>query len=252
MSLNYLQQHLGVWQGWFRSYDAHGQLLGQKASEISFRELAPQVYEQVNRYGSQCQRWVYHSLAAGLKFFPDGSFSNGQIQLAPFSGFAVEQGFLWLHHKARLVQQWDPQGQTTGFTTILEGRGQPAPQELPPWDGSGLSGTWIGTSLTYPADGWQPESGSLRVTDLQSWWQTLTPAGVVRCFPGQLVAIYPARLPMPTLTRERHFRLQLGWLATPEHYLHLCRSYNSQGTWSQVSLWHFQREKIPAPAGIPV
>jgi len=241
MSLSYLAQHLGIWQGWFREYDPQGQFVGHKASEITFQELAPHTYEQVNRYRSQTQRWVYTSLAAGVKFFAEGSFSNGQIQLAPFTGFAVEQGFLWQDRKARLVQQWDPQGYVTQFTTILEARHQAVSANVSSWDGEPLSGVWVGTSTTYAADSWNPESGSLTLQDLTSWWREPTPNPVIRYFPGQMVAIYPCRLPIPTLHRERHFCVQWGWLPQPDHYCHLIRRYNAEGTWADVTLWHFTR-----------
>jgi len=241
MSLDDLRLHLGSWQGWFRDYDAEGRFLGQKASEITFRELAPHTYEQVNRYGSQSQRWVYTSLAAGLRFFPEGSFSNGQIQLAPFSGFAVEQGFLWQDHKARLVQQWDPQGQVSQFTTILEDRDPGSPREVRDWQGQGLEGSWTGTSITYGADSWHPESGSALIPDLLAWWQAYTPNPRIRYFPGQMVAVYPPALPMPTQHRHREFAVQLGWLPQPDHYCHLIRRYNREGTWQDVTLWHLTK-----------
>ncbi|GAB4218082.1 MAG: hypothetical protein OHK0012_25340 [Synechococcales cyanobacterium] len=253
MSLAFLQTHLGVWQGWFSECGPAGVVRGLKSSEIIFRLLAPEVIEQVNRYGEEhghtdteqtdaeqpewgpAQRWVYTSLAAGLKFFADGSFSNGQIQLAPFSGFAVEQGFLWGDAKVRLVQQWDADGQVIQFTTIREARGSRPPQTPPPWQGDGLRGTWTGTATTYLADGWNPEQQAItgQWSD-QGCSFVRDPTATYVYFPGQIVAIFPAQLPMPTRHRDRQFALHLGWLADDRHYFHLTRRYNSEGTWQDV------------------
>ncbi|MFS8830507.1 DUF3598 family protein, partial [Synechococcus sp. R8-2] len=140
-----LALHLGVWHGLFSNYrpTAGGwELGGQKRSLITFEALAPSsssgspaagsAIRQTNAYyplqGSptpeSSQSWVYQDFSPGLRFFPDGSFSNGRLQLAPFSDFAVEQGFLWGDRKARLVQQWDAQGRLVEVTAILERRGQ--------------------------------------------------------------------------------------------------------------------------------
>ena len=249
-----LALHLGEWHGLFSDYrpTAHGgwELVGQKRSLITFEALELGAIRQTNAYypleGSpnptSRQSWVYRDFSPGLRFFPDGSFSNGRLQLAPFSDFAVEQGFLWGDRKARVVQQWDAQGCLARVTVISERRGQPLD---PVADCSPLSkerlraclqGRWRGIAQSFSAaDSLLSETH----VDLSEWASPWDP------LPGGLWMGGPDPLPIPTLHRDRRFSLSLSWFPEgPEgrHLLRLVRDYDERGAWQRVTLVRLERD----------
>ncbi len=248
-----LALHLGEWHGLFSEYrpTAHGwELVGQKRSLITFEALDLGAIRQTNAYyplqGSPTpesrQSWVYQDFSPGLRFFPDGSFSNGRLQLAPFGDFAVEQGFLWGDRKARVVQQWDPQGRLVGVTVILERRGQalePAadfPSLTNKQLGAALQKRWRGIAQSFSAaDSLLSET----YVDLSEWASLWDP------LPGGLWITGPDPLPIPTLHRDRHFCVSLGWFPEgPEgrHLLRLVRDYDERGAWQRVTLMRLERD----------
>lgn len=248
-----LALHLGEWHGLFSEYrpTAHGwELVGQKRSLITFEALDRDAIRQTNAYypleGSpnptSRQSWVYRDFSPGLRFFPDGSFSNGRLQLAPFSDFAVEQGFLWGDRKARLVQQWDAQGRLVEVTAILERRGQALD---PVADCAPLSreqlraclqGRWRGIAQSFSAaDSLLSETH----VDLSEWASPWDP------LPGGLWMGGPDPLPIPTLHRDRRFSVSLSWFPEgPEgrHLLRLVRDYDERGAWQRVTLVRLERD----------
>ncbi len=250
-----LALHLGTWQGLFSNYrpTAHGwELAGQKRSLITFEALDLGGIRQTNAYypleGSPTpeshQSWVYQDFSPGLRFFPDGSFSNGRLQLAPFGDFAVEQGFLWGDCKARLVQQWDAQGRLVGVTVILERRGQALdlaanfPSLTKAQLSLALQGRWRGIAQSFSA----PDS-LLSETEVcfsePDWISPWDP------LPGGLWIGGPDPLPIPTLHRDRRFSVSLGWFPEgPEgrHLLHLVRDYDERGAWQRVTLIRLERD----------
>jgi hypothetical protein len=251
-----LALHLGEWHGLFFDYrpTAHGgwELVGQKRSLITFEALELGAIRQTNAYypleGSpnptSRQSWVYRDFSPGLRFFPDGSFSNGRLQLAPFSDFAVEQGFLWGDRKARLVQQWDAQGRLVEVTAILERRGQPLD---PVADCSPLSkerlraclqGRWRGIAQSFAV-----AEGRFAQTEVDcsgaEWLSNWDP------LPGGLWIGGPDPLPIPTLHRDRRFSVSLSWFPEgPEgrHLLRLVRDYDERGAWQRVTLVRLERD----------
>ncbi|MFT0813758.1 DUF3598 family protein [Synechococcus sp. OH20] len=250
-----LALHLGEWHGLFCEYrpTAHGwELVGQKRSLITFEALDLGGIRQTNAYyppqGSPTpesrQSWVYEDFSPGLRFFPDGSFSNGRLQLAPFGDFAVEQGFLWGDRKARLVQQWDPQGRLVGVTVILERRGQALdlaadfPSLTKAQLGLALQGRWRGIAQSFSAVDSLPSE-----TEVQFWGEEET--GIRAPLPGGLWMGGPDPLPIPTLHRDRRFSVSLGWFPEgPEgrHLLRLVRDYDEGGAWQRVTLTRLERD----------
>lgn len=248
-----LALHLGEWHGLFSEYrpTAHGwELVGQKRSLITFEALDRDAIRQTNAYypleGSPTptsrQSWVYQDFSPGLRFFPDGSFSNGRLQLAPFGDFAVEQGFLWGERKARVVQQWDPQGRLVRVTVILERRGQVLdlgadfPALTQAQLGEALQGRWRGIAQSFSAaDSLLSETH----VDLSEWASPWDP------LPGGLWIGGPDPLPIPTLHRDRRFSLSLSWFPEgPEgrHLLRLVRDYDEGSAWQRVTLMRLERD----------
>lgn len=249
-----LALHLGEWHGLFSDYrpTAHGgwELVGQKRSLITFEALELGAIRQTNAYypleGSpnptSRQSWVYRDFSPGLRFFPDGSFSNGRLQLAPFSDFAVEQGFLWGDRKARLVQQWDAQGCLARVTVILERRGQALdlvadfPSVTQAQLSAALQGRWRGIAQSFSAVDSLPSE-----TEVQFWGETETRDPL----PGGLWVGGPDPLPIPTLHRDRRFSVSLSWFPEgPEgrHLLRLVRDYDERGAWQRVTLVRLERD----------
>ncbi|MEN9202394.1 MAG: DUF3598 family protein [Thermostichus sp. DG_1_6_bins_120] len=252
-----LALHLGEWHGFFSTYQptaAGWQLSGQKCSRIRFEALGTDGtggIRQTNSYyplqGSprpgSCHSWVYQDFSAGLRFFPEGSFSNGRVQRAPFSDFAVEQGFLWQDRKARVVQQWDPQGHLVQVTTILERRGQ-LPElaaELFPLSKEELrerlQGEWWGVAQSFSSLDYRLQETEVHFcgTAWLSHWDPL---------PGGLWIGGTDPLPTTTAAGERSFSVSLSWFPQPERcqeVLRLIRDYDARGAWQGVTLIRAQK-----------
>ncbi len=248
-----LALHRGQWNGLFRQYTPDLVCLSIKKSLITFEEPEPGLIRQTNSYdGSAPQSWEYQSFATGLRFFEAGSFSNGRVQLAPFSAFATEQGFLWHDRKARIVQLFDPQGQPTSFTTICEARHGPLLDPIPVQ----LLGAWHGTAQILTPDWPEPEVAQTQdlwtgtdhqvrrvshlgaqVTEQQG---TLTASGVhlgsdrYWVFAEGLMARSPAQLPITG--SKKSFEIEIFWWLSPTQRLRLLRGYDQRGTWHRVAL----------------
>lgn len=240
-ALDGLAQHLGQWQGRFLQLDPISlHPISQRQSLISFERRSEGSIRQTNIYygpeeridaAQPGQSWVYTDLSPGIRFFPDGSFSNGRLQLAPFSEFGAEQGFLWGDRKARVVTLFNRQGQLSGLTVILEVRREWQPQDQawisacldPHW----LHRPWQGQQLRYTTTDLSPSQNSIRIS----------PDHVQdpRFLIGNLWMSGARQVPDPLQQRERSFRLELGWMPEPGVYLQLIREYDPQGAWSQIS-----------------
>ncbi|NJM00404.1 MAG: DUF3598 family protein [Synechococcaceae cyanobacterium RM1_1_27] len=235
-----LALHLGSWQGIFRDYDGSSLTLkSQKRSIITFTQPEPGSIHQSNIYlpmeadptqpegSGSSMGWLYRNYAAGLRFFQDGSFSNGRVQLAPFSDFGLEQGFLYQDQKARVVLLFDPAGSLTGLTTILETRDTLPALNPPSLTPEHLLGSWHGQATTFDAQDYTPTLApiSLTLTTMPTW-----------TFPGRLWIEGTRQLPIPTQHRDRSFAISLGWIPAPGMLRQLVRRYDSTGAWSSVTL----------------
>ncbi len=236
--LDGLAQHLGQWQGRFIQLDpVNLTLLNQRQSLITFERTSEGGIRQTNTYfdleesideSKPGQSWVYHDLAGGLRFFPDGSFSNGRLQRAPFSDFGAEQGFLWQDRKVRVVTQFAPQGQLTGITVILEVRGSWCDQGIPSsvLTPDQLQRAWQGQQIEFTASDLTPTASSTEISPQDN--------SNPHFLPGHLWLSGSQQVPDPLKQRDRRFRLELGWLPDPQLYLQLIREYDSQGAWQRI------------------
>ena len=239
-----LALHMGSWHGIFREYEGSSlhqglRLKSQKRSIITFTQPEPGSIQQTNTYlpmdadptqpevSSSSMGWLYRNYAAGLRFFQDGSFSNGRMQLAPFSDFGLEQGFLYQDQKARVVLLFDQAGSLTGLTTILETRDDRPALDPPPLTSDHLLGSWHGQATTFDAQDYTPtiEPISLTLTTMPTW-----------TLPGRLWIEGILHLPIPTQHRDRSFAISFGWIPEPGILRQVVRRYDSTGAWSSVTL----------------
>jgi Domain of unknown function (DUF3598) len=254
--------HLGQWEGIFTDFSPDTKFIGQKESVILFEEPEPNVIRQINRYpGCADKVWEYRNLSGGLQFFEDGSFSNGRIQLAPFSAFATEQGFLHGDYKARMVHLFDIEGKASGVTVIRETRG---PQQNPaPMHDSleSLLGIWSGEALVLSADWSEAEKFEseliLEKVGVQVHRQskigvhTVDEHGAYKdgfvdfdgyrmvFYPGHMMAISPWQLPL--LSSDKSFLIETGWFIEPRLSHRIIRYYDAKGAWQKTVLIKEQR-----------
>ncbi|MDX2273625.1 MAG: DUF3598 family protein [Cyanobacteriota bacterium] len=254
-----LALHLGTWYGIFSETTFFNQIPTEarhKRSQIIFEQPQPEVISQSNAYlpveaenedlFPSANPWYYQNFSAGLRFFEEGSFSNGRVQLAPFSDFATEQGFLFENQKMRVVQQFDSQGRISAITTIQEARGENSQAWLSqqiaslaePVDSSTAlseffaeyeNSRWHGSATTLTADHYTPSQQSVTL---------IMGRGNDFCWLAapRLLLRSPQILPIPTTHRDRHFQIELIWLPNPEYYLGLIRRYDRQGAWQDITL----------------
>ena len=121
-----LLQNLGEWQGSFTRFSLQGEVLEDTPTVVSFEGLNNnQTMRQIVRRfpANQPQNekiLEYSSLGRGILLFENGAFSQGSIQLAPFSEFGAELGLIDGDRRLRLVQLFDPNGQLDRITLIRE------------------------------------------------------------------------------------------------------------------------------------
>jgi Domain of unknown function (DUF3598) len=252
-----LAMHLGRWEGIFADFSPDARFLSQKESVILFEEPEPNMIRQTNRYpGCEDKVWEYQDLSRSLQFFEDGSFSNGRVQLAPFSAFAAEQGFLHGDYKARMVHLFDTDGKASAITTIQEVRGsyqEPASIHNPL---ESLLGIWRGEALVLFPDWPEPEKfeselilekvgGQVRRQSkigmhTVDWSGTVEDESVnfdsyrMVFYPGNLLAISPWQLPL--FSSDKSFFVETGWFIEPRLCLRMIRHYDPKGAWQRTML----------------
>src|SRR5689334_3333436 len=107
-----LLQNLGEWQGSFTRFSPQGNLLEDIKSVVSLEGLNENktIRQIVRREGQEDLVLEYSSLARTTLFFENGAFSQGSIQLAPFTEFGAELGLIHENCRLRLVQLFDKNG----------------------------------------------------------------------------------------------------------------------------------------------
>lgn len=197
-------------------------------------------------------------------FFDTGAFSKGSLQLAPFSEFGAEYGFVAENRRLRFVQLYDRQGYLSSLTLIREFRSGTDAWERPALTVAQLLGQWQGNACTVYAD-WQPSdtcTTHLTITDLgdgrlekqlsfgdRSLTSTARIAGNSLHFDEGLTPRKVLFLPDGTssntplhVTHRQPFFVEVGWLVTNTERQRLIRSYNDKGEW--VSATHVIEHRV--------
>lgn len=173
---NFLK-NLGEWQGSFTSVSTEGELLDSTSSILNLEGLENNqlVRFRLRRFapGGDNQPPLsdyvqeYRSLGKQI-IFETGAFSKGSLQLAPFTEFGAEYGFVAENRRLRFVQLYDSQGSLSSLTLIREFKSGTDARERPLLTLEQLLGRWEGTACTAYSD-WRPletYATSLEVKDI--------------------------------------------------------------------------------------
>jgi hypothetical protein len=254
-------QNLGVWEGSFTNFSPQGMLLNDTSSRLCLEGLNNNqtVRLTLNRSGKDDVIREFMSVGGGLLFFENGSFSEGLIQLGPFSEFGGELAFNHENHRLRLVQLFDKNGQLSGLTLIREHLAGTPASERPPLQIQDLLGEWRGQAVTIYRDLRSPDIYSttlkIQLDDTGRLMQstsfgdriitsTASIKGSIILFdqdPQKQVQVLllpngaSATSPLKVQLRQPLF-LEAGWLIQPNLRQRMIRSYNEKGEWVSLTL----------------
>ncbi|MCL1474938.1 DUF3598 family protein [Argonema antarcticum] len=259
-----LLENLGEWQGSFTRLSPQGELLEDTSTMVSLEGLNNnQTIRQIIRRFLSSQEveekvLEYSSLGRNILFFDNGAFSQGSIQLAPFSEFGAELGLIDGSRRLRLVEMFDKSGQLERLTLIREklaGAMTPERSHLTPVD---LLGEWRGEAVTIYPDWRSLDTYStklqLHLDNDGRLVQNLTFGDRIISSTGRIdgsiiefdrnsqlvqVLLLPdgasCTCPLKVKVGQAFF-LEVGWLLRPDRRQRLIRSYNNKGEWVALTL----------------
>ncbi|MBD2692661.1 DUF3598 family protein [Anabaena catenula] len=255
-----LLQNLGEWQGSFTRYSPQGTLLEDIKSVVSIEGLNNnQTVRQTIRQGDTEQVLEYSSLARSVLFFENGAFSQGSMQLGPFSEFGAELGLIHENRRLRLVELFDKNGKIESLTLIREHLAGTEAVENSPLQVDDLLGEWLGEAVTIYPDWRSPTTFSTTLKlEIDTTGQliqnthfgdrTITSTATIKDSiilfdqnPQKQVQILllpngaSATFPLQAQLRQPLF-LEMGWLITPTLRQRLIRNYDDKGAWISLTL----------------
>ena len=259
---NFLK-NLGEWRGSFTKISSHGEILDSTPSILNLEadDHNQAVLFRLRRFNSgnydsppiQDYQQEYRSLGRQNIFFATGAFSKGTLQLAPFSEFGAEYGFVDDDRRSRLVQLYDPQGNFINLTLIREFRSFTDAYERPQLTVEQLIGNWQGKAHTVYAD--------LRPSETYATYLEIKKIGdgyleQKLSFQSQIIiakariegnkiiseteGIYRQILLLPDgsssnvplqLQLRKPFFVEAGWLVRENERQRLIRNYSDKGEW---------------------
>lgn len=270
---NFLR-NLGEWQGSFTQFSPNGELLESTPSLLLLEGLEgnQKVRLTLRRFSSSAEGAgdgkvselvrEYNCLARDILFFENGAFSQGSMQLAPYSEFGAEFGFVAENRRLRLVQLYNSSGKLSQFTLIREMRAGTNATECPPLTLQQLLGKWQGEAVTLYPDWRAPDTYSTYL----ELHETLSGKVVQRLTFGsgaerktiesigsvseKVLTFNQGALPIQVLLLpdgasatspcqvklHSPFFLEAGWLIKPDWRQRLIRSYNEKGEWISLTL----------------
>ncbi len=269
---NFLK-NLGEWQGSFTKVSIEGELLDSTPSilELSGGEDNQLVTLHLRRFpaGGYTEAPIsdilqeYRSLGKQAVFFATGAFSKGSLQVAPFSEFGAEYGFVAPNRRLRFVQLFDKQGNFTNLILIREFRSGTDAVERPQLDVEQLFGKWEGIAHTFYPD-WQPAesiatslvirelgngrleqelsfsgrkiSSTAKIAGKQIQFEDGTPRRILLLPDGA-----SSNIPLQISHRQPFF-VEAGWLVNDNERQRLMRSYNDKGEW--ISSTHIIEHRV--------
>ncbi|MEP0752961.1 DUF3598 family protein [Trichocoleus sp. Lan] len=259
-----LLQNLGEWQGSFTRLSSTGELQEDTPTVVSLEGLDNNhtIRQIIRRLppGQPPDEKVleYSSLGKSVLFFENGAFSQGSIQLAPFSEFGAELGLIDGNRRLRLVQIFNRDGQLDKITLIREKLADSDVPERPHLTLDQLIGEWQGEAVTIYPDYRSPDtySTTLKVDYEESgnviqqlsfgdriFTSTARMNGnILRFEQGSLpvqVLFLPdgasSNCPLQVKTGQS-FVLEVGWLLKPDLRQRMIRRYSDKGEWISLTL----------------
>jgi hypothetical protein len=257
---NFLK-NLGAWEGTFTQISTDGKLLDSIPSILTLeglednqlvrfrlRRFANNTSEQPTSDRSQ----EYSSLGRQAVFFDTGAFSKGSLQVAPFSEFGAEYGFVGENRRSRLVQLFDKQGAFSSLTLIREVRSGTNATMRPHLTVKQLVGKWKGTAYTCYSEWKDPDTyaTSLEISEIDGSLHHQISFGdriitsSARIDDNQLhfedgatprrILLLPdggsSNTPLQISHRQPFF-VEAGWLLSANERQRLIRNYNEKGEW---------------------
>lgn len=253
--------NLGEWQGSFTRFSPNGELVKNLNSVVSLQGLNNNqtIHQVVSCEGEKDLVLEYSSLGRGVLFFPNGAFSQGTIQLAPFSESGSELGLIHQNRRLRLIQVFDKNGELDNLTLIREHLAGTDKVESTNVTVQSLVGEWQGEALTIYPDLRSPDiystkmqlqinaAGGLDVNFIfpdYTKTSTATIKDSVILFGQQSsnqvqVLLLPdgasATCPRKMQLRQPFF-MEVGWLIEPNLRQRMIRTYNDKGEWISLTL----------------
>lgn len=269
---NFLQ-NLGEWHGSFTNISPTGEIVSDtpstllleglddnKRARLTLRRFAPNPNNPEEPEVNELVR-EYQSFGRDILFFENGAFSQGNIQMAPFSTSGAEFGFINKNRRLRLVELFNSDRSFDKLTLIREKRAGTDAAESPPLTVDALLGEWQGEATTIYPDWRSPDKFPIKMelkiddsgnlTQQISWGETnpqtlfsraridgsilhfdsgSQPVRVI-LLPGGASATVPVKFEL----RKALF-FEAGWLLEPGHRQRLIRSYNDKGEWVSLTL----------------
>lgn len=268
---NFLQ-NLGEWHGSFTQLSTRGEVLQDTPSIISLegfndnktvrlklRRFSPNPSGVGEPEVSELFR-EYQTLGRDILFFENGAFSQGTIQLAPFSECGGEFSFIYNYRRLRFLLIYNTDGNFSQLTLIREKQLDKNVPERPHLTVDDLLGEWQGEAVTMYPDWRSPDSSS---TNLQlhldgadrlvykiTFGSNATVISSSASIDGSVlhfnegaspvqVLLLPdggsCTLPVKIELRKPIF-FEAGWLVEPDLRFRMIRSYNERGEWVSLTL----------------
>lgn len=254
-------QNLGEWEGSFTQIAIDGTVIEEVPSRLILEQLEAQrvrltLTRESPKYANPLVQ-EYSTLSRSLLFFETGAFSQGSIQLAPFSQFGAEFGLVKSDRRLRLVLLYPPDNSIQSLTLIRERRSGSTAPEQPTLQVSDLVGTWQGNVTTLTPDWQVTESTStlqieqIAIDRLQQSLtfgdRTLTSTAQIQ---GSVLKFDQGSQPVQVLLlpdgasasfpieiqRGKPLFLECGWMLEPGLRQRLIRSYDALGGWVSLTL----------------
>ncbi len=272
-----LLENVGEWRGSFARVDGQGQLLSEHPSitRLSAIDGGKTIDQRVQQFAPTPDghfpdpdntplvkdlHLTYSSVGRGCLALETGAFSQGSMQLGPFSEFGAELGLVAHPRRLRVVIRYDKDAQLMPISLIREGlHPDTTPddrQRLSPADLlAALPGRWDGKSYTvYPdlrpaTEGESrleiQRSGDRLVQVLQFGNQSIGSDAKImgdrlEFAAGNVTVLLladGASATFPTKLQLRHpLFLEAGWLIEPNLRQRLIRRYDDRGAWQSLTL----------------
>lgn len=256
-------KNIGEWRGSFTQISPQGEILKSTPSILNLEAIDNNqaVLFRLRRFDSnnydsspiQDYQQEYRSLAKENIFFNTGAFSKGTLQLAPFTEFGAEYGFIDENRRSRLVQLYDKQGNFSNLTLIREFRTGTEAKERPPLTVEQLIGKWEGQAHTVYSDLRPSETNTsyLEIKEIDNGYleHQLSFAGQnisskakiagnklifeqernireILLLPDGISSNVPVKLEL-----RKPLFVEAGWLVRDNERQRLIRTYNTKGEW---------------------